>query len=175
MERLEHRACFGGWQDVYRHHSKVLDCAMDFAIYLPPQAEHGPVPVLYWLSGLTCSEQNFITKAGAQSYAAKAGVINYTRAVAIDHAREGIRCNAVCPGPVETPILSGISAIPEIRAAWNEVVPMGRFARPEEIAEVVAFLASDAASYLTGAAIPVDGGLTAHTGQPNLPKLMPAA
>ena len=107
--------------------------------------------------------------------AAKAGVINYTRAVAIDHAREGIRCNAVCPGPVETPILSGISAIPEIRAAWNEVVPMGRFARPEEIAEVVAFLASDAASYLTGAAIPVDGGLTAHTGQPNLPKLMPAA
>ena len=106
--------------------------------------------------------------------AAKAGVINYTRAVAIDHAREGIRCNAVCPGPVETPILSGISAIPEIRAAWNEVVPMGRFARPEEIAEVVAFLASDAASYLTGAAIPVDGGLTAHTGQPNLAKLLPA-
>ena len=106
--------------------------------------------------------------------AAKAAVINYTRAVAIDHAREGIRCNAVCPGPVETPILSGVSAIPAVRAAWHEVVPMGRFARAGEIAQVVAFLASDEASYLTGAAIPVDGGLTAHTGQPNLAKLLAA-
>ncbi len=74
MERIEHRACFGGWQDVYRHESKVLGCAMNFAIYLPPQAEHGLVPVLYWLSGLTCSEQNFITKAGAQRYAAEHGI-----------------------------------------------------------------------------------------------------
>lgn len=74
MERIEHRACFGGWQDVYRHESKVLGCAMAFAIYLPPQAADGPVPVLYWLSGLTCSEQNFITKAGAQRYAAEHGI-----------------------------------------------------------------------------------------------------
>ena len=74
MERIEHRACFGGWQDVYRHQSKVLGCAMNFAIYLPPQAADGPVPVLYWLSGLTCTEQNFITKAGAQRYAAEHGI-----------------------------------------------------------------------------------------------------
>ena len=74
MERIEHRACFGGWQDVYRHESKVLGCAMHFAIYLPPQAADGPVPVLYWLSGLTCTEQNFITKAGAQRYAAQHGI-----------------------------------------------------------------------------------------------------
>ena len=74
LERVEHRACFGGWQDVYRHRSSVLDCDMNFAIYLPPQAGDGPVPVLYWLSGLTCSEQNFITKAGAQRYAAEHGV-----------------------------------------------------------------------------------------------------
>lgn len=74
MERIEHRACFGGWQDVYRHRSAVLGCDMTFAIYLPPQAQHGPVPVLYWLSGLTCTEQNFITKAGAQRYAAEHGV-----------------------------------------------------------------------------------------------------
>ena len=74
MERIEHRACFGGWQDVYRHRSSVLDCDMTFAIYLPPQAGDGPVPVLYWLSGLTCSEQNFITKAGAQRYAAEHGI-----------------------------------------------------------------------------------------------------
>ncbi|TLX21130.1 S-formylglutathione hydrolase [Thermomonas fusca] len=74
MERIEHRACFGGWQDVYRHRSAVLGCDMSFAIYLPPQAQDGPVPVLYWLSGLTCSEQNFITKAGAQRYAAEHGI-----------------------------------------------------------------------------------------------------
>lgn len=74
MERIEHRACFGGWQDVYRHRSAVLGCDMTFAIYLPPQVQDGPVPVLYWLSGLTCTEQNFITKAGAQRYAAEHGV-----------------------------------------------------------------------------------------------------
>ncbi|SBV38098.1 S-formylglutathione hydrolase [uncultured Stenotrophomonas sp.] len=76
MQRIEHRACFGGWQDVYRHRSEVLGCEMDFAVYLPPQAETGDrLPVLYWLSGLTCSEQNFITKAGAQRYAAEHGII----------------------------------------------------------------------------------------------------
>ena len=75
MERIEHRACFGGWQDVYRHRSTVLDCDMCFAVYLPPQAETTPLPVLYWLSGLTCTEQNFITKACAQRYAAEQGVI----------------------------------------------------------------------------------------------------
>ncbi|MEN5059474.1 S-formylglutathione hydrolase [Luteimonas sp. TWI1416] len=75
MQRIEHRASFGGWQDVYEHASDTLGCTMRFAVYLPPQAEHGPRPVLYWLSGLTCNEQNFITKAGAQRYAAEHGVI----------------------------------------------------------------------------------------------------
>jgi S-formylglutathione hydrolase len=75
LERIEHRACFGGWQDVYRHRSEALDCEMNFAVYLPPQAATQKLPVLYWLSGLTCTEQNFITKAGAQRYAAEHGVI----------------------------------------------------------------------------------------------------
>ncbi|MEN4903696.1 S-formylglutathione hydrolase [Luteimonas sp. TWI1437] len=75
MQRNEHRASFGGWQDVYEHASDTLGCTMRFAVYLPPQAERGPLPVLYWLSGLTCNEQNFITKAGAQRYAAEHGVI----------------------------------------------------------------------------------------------------
>jgi S-formylglutathione hydrolase len=75
MERIEHHACCGGWQDVYRHTSSVLGCTMHVAVYLPPQAEHAALPVLYWLSGLTCTEQNFITKAGAQRYAAEHGVI----------------------------------------------------------------------------------------------------
>lgn len=75
MERLEHRACSGGWQDVYEHASPTLGCTMRFAVYLPPQAEAQKLPVLYWLSGLTCTEQNFITKAGAQRYAAEHGII----------------------------------------------------------------------------------------------------
>lgn len=75
LERIEHRACFGGWQDVYEHASTTLGCTMRFAVYLPPQAERATLPVLYWLSGLTCNEQNFITKAGAQRYAAEHGVI----------------------------------------------------------------------------------------------------
>jgi S-formylglutathione hydrolase len=75
LERIEHRASFGGWQDVYRHDSRTLGCAMRFAIYLPPQAAQRPCPVLYWLSGLTCTEQNFIVKAGAQRYASEHGVV----------------------------------------------------------------------------------------------------
>ena len=75
MERIEHRACFGGWQDVYRHRSEVLGCDMTVGVYFPPQAETGACPVLYWLSGLTCTEQNFISKAGAQRYAAEHGII----------------------------------------------------------------------------------------------------
>ncbi len=66
---------FEGWQMVYRHSSNVLNCAMNFGVYLPPQAETQACPVLYWLSGLTCTEQNFITKANSQQFAAQYGFI----------------------------------------------------------------------------------------------------
>ena len=75
MERIERHACAGGWQEVWTHASQALACTMRFGIYLPPQAKDTACPVLYWLSGLTCSEQNFITKSGAQRYAAEHGVI----------------------------------------------------------------------------------------------------
>ncbi|RDV38642.1 S-formylglutathione hydrolase [Bradymonadaceae bacterium TMQ3] len=75
MERIESYASFGGHQDVWKHRSEVLGCEMKVAVYLPPAVADGPCPVLYWLSGLTCTEQNFITKAGAQRYAAEEGVI----------------------------------------------------------------------------------------------------
>lgn len=75
LQRLEHRASFGGWQDVYQHDSVSTRTSMRFGIYLPPQAAQGPCPVLYWLSGLTCTEQNFIIKAGVQRYAAEHGLI----------------------------------------------------------------------------------------------------
>ncbi|MFV0284650.1 MAG: S-formylglutathione hydrolase [Castellaniella sp.] len=76
MERIEQHACFGGRQEVWRHDSEVLDCAMRFGVYLPSAALRGEsCPVLYWLSGLTCTEQNFITKAGAQAHAERHGLI----------------------------------------------------------------------------------------------------
>lgn len=103
--------------------------------------------------------------------AAKAGVINYTRCVAIDHAHQGIRANCVCPGPVRTPLLN-LDPFPGLQSRWESIVPAGRFAEPEEVAAAIAFLASDAASFITGTALPVDGGLTAHTGQPDLRKAM---
>ena len=74
LELLETRRSFDGWQNRYRHHSDSLGCAMEFAVYLPPQAERGPVPALYWLSGLTCTDRNFVEKAGAQRYAAELGL-----------------------------------------------------------------------------------------------------
>jgi len=75
MERIERHAMFGGWQEVWQHNSSSLSSTVNVGVYLPPQAEEGNCPVLYWLSGLTCNEQNFITKANAQRYAAEHGVI----------------------------------------------------------------------------------------------------
>lgn len=68
--------CFGGWHKRYRHRSAVLNCEMVFAVYLPPQADQGvPLPVLYWLSGLTCSDENFMQKSGVQRLAAELGMV----------------------------------------------------------------------------------------------------
>ena len=74
IEKLAENLCFGGRQLRYRHHSGVLGCDMTFSVYLPPQAVQGNVPVVYWLSGLTCTDENFVTKAGAQRYAAELGI-----------------------------------------------------------------------------------------------------
>ena len=76
MQRVEQHASFGGRQEVWQHTSTTLGCDMKFGLYLPPAALAGEAcPLLYWLSGLTCTEQNFITKAGAQQVAAELGLI----------------------------------------------------------------------------------------------------
>jgi S-formylglutathione hydrolase len=74
MELLATNKCFGGEQRRYRHHSDTLDCEMTFSVYLPPQAQQGAVPALYWLSGLTSTDENFVHKAGAQRRAAELGM-----------------------------------------------------------------------------------------------------
>ncbi len=75
VEQVSASRCFGGEQRVYSHRSEETGTEMRFGIYLPPQAASGPRPVLYWLSGLTCTEENFITKAGAQRVAAELGLV----------------------------------------------------------------------------------------------------
>ncbi|GLI01689.1 3-oxoacyl-ACP reductase [Phytohabitans aurantiacus] len=93
--------------------------------------------------------------------ASKGGVLALTRELGVQFAREGIRINALCPGPVATPLLLELFAKDPERAARRLVhVPMGRFAQPEEIAAAVAFLASDDASFMTAAQFVVDGGIT---------------
>lgn len=104
---------------------------------------------------------------GHVAYAtAKGAVHNLTRSLALDHAREGIRVNAVCPGEVDTPMLRGAGrAVPltdaQLAEMADRVVPNGRLAQPDEIGRVVVFLCSDAASYMTGALVSVDGGWSA--------------
>jgi meso-butanediol dehydrogenase/(S,S)-butanediol dehydrogenase/diacetyl reductase len=104
--------------------------------------------------------------------ASKGAVVNYTRALAMDHAVDGIRANVVCPGLVDTPIVAQLKKDPELWRACTEDVPLARAARPEEIAAAVAFLASDDASFITGIALPIDGGRSNHTGFPNLARLI---
>ena len=100
--------------------------------------------------------------------AAKAAVVNYTRNLAIDHGKDGIRVNALCPGLVMTRMSRGLRDRDDIMERWNSDIPLGRPAQPEEMASVVAFLASDDATYVTGVALPADGGLMSKTGQPNI-------
>ncbi len=75
MEMLEEHRCFEGWQQRWRHDSAVLNCSMTFSLFLPPQHSATPPPVLFWLSGLTCNDENFTTKAGAQRVAAELGIV----------------------------------------------------------------------------------------------------
>ena len=98
--------------------------------------------------------------------AAKGGVVNLTRSLALDLGKYGIRVNAVCPSLTRTGMTDDMLRDEKLVAAFKERIPLGRVCEPEEVAAVVAFLASDDASFITGANIPVDGGVSASNGQP---------
>ncbi len=93
--------------------------------------------------------------------ASKGGVLAMTRELAVEYARQGIRANSICPGPIETPLLAELLSDPVRRQRRLVHIPMGRFGRPQEIARAALFLASDDASFVTGSALVVDGGITA--------------
>ncbi len=114
----------------------------------------------------TASYVGLVGFPGLAAYAASKGaVVNLTRAMALDHAPENIRVNCICPGSVETDMIHHAwelyGDVTQAARVWADKHPLKRIASPEEIARVVLFLASDAASFITGAALPVDGGITA--------------
>ena len=117
--------------------------------------------------GSIINTASFVAVMGAAtsqiSYSAsKGGVLSMSRELGVQFAREGVRVNALCPGPVNTPLLKELFASDAERAARRLVhVPMGRFGEPEEMANAVLFLASDESSFMTGAQLVVDGGITA--------------
>lgn len=116
---------------------------------------------------IVASEEGLVGGARSAAYcAAKGGVIQLTRAMAVDHAADGLRVNCVCPGPVQTPLLQAFfdhKEDPEAarRAAARSTL-LDRIGRPEEIASLIAFAASDEASYITGSVLVADGGVTAR-------------
>jgi meso-butanediol dehydrogenase/(S,S)-butanediol dehydrogenase/diacetyl reductase len=98
--------------------------------------------------------------------AAKGAVTNFTRALAMDHGTDGIRINAVCPSLTRTGLTEDMYKDEALMARFKERIPLGRGAEPEEVADVIAFLASHDARFVNGVNLPVDGGLTASNGQP---------
>lgn len=150
-----------GWDEVLRVNLK--------SVYL---VSHACVPLIRERGGgaivNTASVQAFASQAGVAAYtASKHGILGLTRSMAVDLA-PSIRVNCVCPGSVDTPMLrAALAGAPDPTATWRAVERMhllGRVARPEEIASVVVFLAGPGASFITGAAIPVDGGLLVPLG-----------
>lgn len=154
------------WQRVLDINLNSIFYSCKFAIPLMRKQGGGAIVNIASISGMAADY-------GFTAYAASKGAaINYTRALALDHARDNIRANAVCPGVIETPLTTATLAVPAVRETWSANVPLNRPGKPEEIAKLVRFLASDDASYMTGAIIPVDGGITAWSGQPNMPKVL---
>ena len=102
------------------------------------------------------------TTVPASSYTiSKAGVVGITNQTAATYAAHGIRCNAICPGPIDTPILAPFFGDPDVRERFETMVPIGRIGTVHDVAALVLFLASDESGFITGASIPIDGGILA--------------
>lgn len=128
--------------------------------------KHGIPALLESGGGSIVNVASFVALMGAATAqiaytASKGGVLAMTREIAVEYARQGIRANAICPGPIDTPLLAPIMSDPAKRARRLVHIPMGRLGQPAEIARAALFLASDESSFITGTALIVDGGITA--------------
>ena len=127
--------------------------------------KHGIPAMLDSGGGSIINTASFVAVVGAATSqiaytASKGGVLAMTREIAVEYARQGIRANALCPGPVNTPLLAEFLADPEVRARRMVHIPMGRLAEPDEVARAALFLASADSSYVNGATFLVDGGIS---------------
>jgi NAD(P)-dependent dehydrogenase (short-subunit alcohol dehydrogenase family) len=116
--------------------------------------------------GSVINTASFVALMGAATAqiaytASKGGVLSMTREIAVQYARQGIRANALCPGPIDTPLLSELMSDSARRQRRMVHIPMGRLGQPRELAQAALFLASDDSSFMTGSALVVDGGITA--------------
>jgi len=128
--------------------------------------KHGIPALLSSGGGSIVNVASFVALMGAATAqvaytASKGGVLAFTRELAVEYAREGIRANALCPGPVDTPMLAELMSDAARRQRRLVHIPMGRLGRPDELARAALFLACDDSSFMTGAALVVDGGITA--------------
>ena len=111
----------------------------------------------------TASVAGLVGGSGLAYNASKHGVVGLTKTAALAYATQGVRVNAVCPGVVRTPMVERVTAArPGLEERWLAAEPVGRFGTPEEVAAAVVWLCSDAASFVTGVALPVDGGWVAQ-------------
>ena len=150
----------------------VWDSMIDVGLTAVFRAMKHAIPIMREQGGgaivNTASISGLRADYGIAAYnAAKAGVINLTRVAAVEYARDGIRANCICPGAIDTPLLAPALEQPGFADQFYKAIPMGRLGKPEEMANVVLFLASDLASFVTGAAFVADGGQTAKTGSPS--------
>ena len=129
---------------------------------LPVMAAQGGGAIINIASGAAIAGEPGLAAYGA----AKAAVVNLTKTAAVENAARGVRVNTILPGPIETPPLLAAVEATGGRAGWERQIPCGRLGKPEEMASVALFLASDEASYVHGAAIVADGGVAARTNSP---------